>query len=456
MLRPAVFRWVTPTMLFLSIFLLYAVTAQTSTKVSVDVYSSSLAAWRIAHTGEPWVDGFDTSRVAGYGSLPDRTVFIDEAANGHRVPHRLPGVVAASVPGYLIAAGGSRPEDFSMAPQAYSAALLTAGSVLLLFLALRRRTGDAWALAGVAVVAVGTPVWSVAANAMWTHTLTVFGIMGMAWAASRERWWLVGVFGGVALWGRLHVALVVAVLGVGVALAQRQPRIAVMVGVPSATFLGLASVWTRWMYGNWMPGAGFNVTTQGLMTGERWPDLPSPIVSQLGMWVSPDKGILLWTPILLVLLPALVRNWHDLPIWSRWLAGGAVPYVLLQAQVNHFTGGGAHYGYRLGLEFIAAAAPAFILSAHRMGALARAAVCPVIGLQVAAIALGAVLEAPTPAVSYGWSNNAFLVALQIAPAVGVLALLVAALVVVIGFAWRDHVLRPAEANRSEARLVRTD
>ncbi|QSR31766.1 hypothetical protein CFI00_14875 [Nocardioides sp. S5] len=443
-----------PVALFCSMFLVYGLTVQTSSKVSVDVYSSSLAAWRIAQTGEPWLDGFDTGRIEGYGSLPDQTVFIGEAPNGHRVSLRLPGVVAAAVPAYWVARGGSEPDDFSLAPEAVTAALISSGAIVLLFLALRRRIDAPWAIAGAVVVALGTPMWSVAANAMWTHTLTVFGIMGMAWAASRERWWLVGVFGGIALCGRLHVALIVAVLGVGVALARKHPGIAVKVGIPSATFLAAACAWTYWVYGTWLPGVGYNMTTQGIVGGERYPDPPSPLLSQLGLWVSPDKGVLVWTPALLLLLPAVVRNWRDLPDWSRWLALGAIPYMLLQGQLNHYTGGGAHYAYRLGLELLAAVAPAYLLSAHRMKAFARAAVVPLVGLQVAVIGLGAVLEGPAPAVSYGWTDNAFLVGVELAPALGVIALLVAALVTVVGLAWRDFSLRavPQEAD-AEDRLV---
>ena len=423
--------------LFFSVFLIYGLTAQTSSKVSVDVYSSSIAAWRIAHTGEPWLDGVDTTQINGYGSLPDATVFIAEARNGHRVSHRLPGVVAAAVPAYWIAGGGSGPEDFSMGPEAITAALLTAGSVLALFLSLRRRAGDTRALAAVMVLAVATPVWSVAANAMWTHTITVFGLAWMAWAASRERWWLVGVFGGVAICGRLHVALIVAVLGTGVALARRRPDILVRVGVPSASFLALTSVWTYWVYGTWIPGAGYNTSPEDLASGQLYPDAASPLLNLLGLWVSPDKGVLVWTPLLVVLFPALIRGWRELPDWSRWLALGALPYMVLQAQLNPFTGGGAHYAYRLGLEFVIAVAPAYALSAHRMGSVARVVLLPVIGLQLAAIGVGAIFEAPTPAVPYGWTDNAFLVAVRLSPGIGLLAIFVVALVVVVGLAWRD-------------------
>ena len=94
-----------------------------------------------------------------------------------------------------------------------------------------------------------------AANALWPHTVTVLGICGMAWAASRNRWWLVGMFGGIALWGRLHAAIIVAVLAVGVAVVRRQPGIVLKAGALSVAALGLVGVWTHWVFGTWIPGA---------------------------------------------------------------------------------------------------------------------------------------------------------------------------------------------------------
>ena len=434
--------WAIPVLLFLGLSAVFAATAQTNTKVSVDVYSSSLAAWRIGATGTPWLDQVDTSRIDGYGDLEDETVFIREAANGHRVPHRLPGAIAAAVPAYWLAGGGHAPDDFSLVPQAITAALMSAAAVTLFFLAVRPWLGTRDAVAASTVLAFTTPIWSVAANALWPHTVTVLGICGMAWAASRERWLLVGLFGGVAIWGRLHTAIIVAVLGLGVATARRSPRIAVAVAAVSATCLALTSVWTQWVYGSWNPGAGgYSLSPTGTVGGQRYETDPSPVVNALGLWISPDRGILVWTPVLLLLLPAVVRSWRDLPDWSRWLALGGVAYTLVQGQLNFFDGGGAHYGYRLGLELLVCAAPAYALSVRRAGGIARACLGPLLALQLCAIMLGAVLNGPAPAKSFGWSDNAFFYALRLAPALGAIILLVVFVGHVVARDWQRR--RPA-------------
>jgi alpha-1,2-mannosyltransferase len=416
--RPA---WLAPVVLFAVVFAMYAATVQTS-KVSVDVYSSSLTSWRIATTGSPWLEDVDTTRIDGYSDLDDDEVFLYEAVNGHLVSHRSPGAIAASLPAYALRGGGTAADDFGMYPQAVTAALLTAVTVLLYFLTLRRRLGDPTSLLAALVLGLTTPVWAVAANALWTHTVTILGIAGMAWAASRERWWLVGLFGGIALWGRLHVAVVVGVLGLGVALSRRRPHIALQVGLVSCLFLALACSWSHWLYGTWSPAGGYStgryVATAQSGTGNNIQD--SPLVNQLGLWVSPDRGLLVWTPLLVLLLPALVRGWRELPDWSRWLLIGGVLYMAVQGRLNLYTGGGAFYSERLGLELLVAAAPAYALCAHRMGRVARVLIGPVIGLQAAAILIGATLDGPSPAESYGWTGNALAVGLGIAPVLGVL------------------------------------
>ena len=113
------------------------------------------------------------------------------------------------------------------------------------------------ACVGAAVFGLTTPMWSVAANGIWPHTITTLGIAGMAWAAATRRWWLVGLFGGVVLWGRLHAAVIVAVVGLYVAWRRREPAIAVRIGLMGGLALALICVWSRWMYGTWSPTASY-------------------------------------------------------------------------------------------------------------------------------------------------------------------------------------------------------
>ena len=434
-------RVLLPIVVLLGCALVYLATVATGL-VNSDARSASLGGWRIASTGAPWMDDVDVSIADTTDPdtvMYDARVFNFEAPNGHMVVHRSPGVVAAAVPAYWLSGEGPDESEFRIDPGARMAALLAATSVLLLFLTLRSRMRDSEALLATAVFALTTPMWSVVGNSLWTHCITLLGIFGMSWAASRDRWWLVGLFGGIALWGRLHTTLIVAVLGLGVAWSRRRPDIAVKVGVVSGGFLGLASVWSHWMYGTWNPAGGYgsnnleSVATGGFVTGF-W----NQVANHFGLWVSPDRGVLVWTPLLLLLLPAVVREWRDLPDWARWLPVGGILYMLVQGQLNEFMGGDGFYGQRLGMEFLACVAPAYAFSAHRMGTWARRLCGPVVGLQFAAISVGALSEGFLLHREDAWTDNAFVLALRTLPVVDFWAVLMVVVGWLAGRVWQER------------------
>ncbi len=394
-----------PWLLFCVSFLVYAATASRGL-VSLDVRTAYIASWRIASSGVPWIEGLVLPEIDTH---PFREVWVLEAVNGHTVIGRSPGVVASGLPSYWLF-GSAGPTN---TPGALTAALLTAAAVTLMFLALRVHLPQRHALLCAAVFGFATPVWSIAANGLWPHTLTVLGIAGMAWAAARDRWWLVGLFGGVVVWGRLHAAVIVAILGLLVGVRRRQPGIVVKVATISVASLVPMSLWTRWMYGDWNPMASYDTT---VFTGYAQENRFS-VVNHLGFWVSPDRGLFVWTPVLLLLLPALVRSWRTLPDWSRALALGGLAYTLVQLTFNRFSGGDGFYGYRLGLELLAAVTPAFALSSPALGGVARRLVGPVLGLQLFVVFLGASIDAFFVGADDVWTHNAFVNALVGAPAV---------------------------------------
>lgn len=369
--------------------------------LSFDVYAANLMSWNLGIHGSPFVELADFPKL---NEWPTRDVWIVKDADGQDVIGRSSGVIAVAVPAYWVA-GLLGFDEMSTRPGAISAALMTAASVTLLFTLLRSRIGGREALLAAGIFGLTTPVWSVAADGMWPHTVTVFGIIGMAWAADRERWWLVGLFGGVALWGRLHAAVICAVVGLLLAWWRRDPRLALRVATMSGGLLVLASVWTYWVYGTWNPTAAYRV---GSFT-DNARQSPLDLVNQLGLWISPGRGMLLWTPLLLVLAAALVRGWRELPDWSRALVIGGAVYTLAQLTLNRYTGGGSFFGYRIGLEMLACLAPALALTAHRMGAIARRWFAPVAIVQFAVFAAGAISNpAMFPDADDRWTRNEFI------------------------------------------------
>ena len=322
----------------------------------------------------------------------------------------------------------------SVTPGCATAALLTATAVTLMFRALRVYLSEGRALLSAVVFGFATPLWTISANLLWPHTVTVLGIAGMAWAASSGRWWWAGFFGGITILGRVHTALIVAFLGLGVSLRRRDPRVAARMGIISGLFLLFSSAWSRWVYGSWNPLGGYALS--GLsQTTDRHPGVS--VTNQLGMWVSPDRGILVWTPIVLLLLPALARSWRDLPDWSRSLLVGGLAYTLVNTAMNTFTGGDVFYGYRYGLEFLACAVPALALAQERMGVIARILAGPVLALQFFAFMLGAADDSLWVPKTDVWRSNAFLHGVKVG---GHSAWLMVVLVAVGGLAFALRIM----------------
>lgn len=391
-------RRLVPTLLFVVLAGLYTLTVNPDP--SPDAWTAEFAARHIALTGDPVPD------IADFPLLDDniiRETWIVETADGREAVGRSPGVIAAVVPAYALV----RPRTVSPIPGAVTAAVLSAAAVVLFFLLLRDRLGTRRSLVASGLLGLGTPVWSVSADAIWPHTLTTLGIIGAGWAADRGRWWLVGAFGGVMLWGRLHAAVVCAVLGLGVAWTRRRPEVAWRVGVVAGCSLALVSVWTRWMYGSWDPTSGYRAGD----FADGAAGLALDPLNYLGFLVSADRGLLWWCPLLLVLGPTAWRHRDELPDWSRWLAAGGAAYVLGQAVLNRFSGGDHFYGYRTSLELVVALAPALALAYPRLSPRMRRWFVPVAVLQVVVIATGAIADDLYSPVRDVWWRNAFLDAL---------------------------------------------
>jgi alpha-1,2-mannosyltransferase len=430
--------WLAPALLFLVFFCIYALTISHA-RLSYDVYGANWTSWHLVNTGNPWIDGTPVPYIQDHhGPIK---ILIVTAQNGHTAFGRFPGVVAAGLPAYLVARGSG----MSTVPGGLSAALLTAGTVTLMFLALRRhlRVRDAWL--ATAVFGLATPVWSVAANGVWTHTVTLLGIAGMAWASTTRRWWWVGIFGGIALWGRLHAVLIVAVLGLMLGRQRRDGAIVVRIALASGAFLVGYCAWVRWMYGTWSPTGVYGASGSEIVDGGS--QYHFSVVNQLGMWVAPDRGILVWTPVVLLLVPALVRSWRTLPDWSRSLLVGGLVYTVIESALNTFTGGDAFYGYRYGLEMLACATPALALSARRMGPVAGRLMGPVLGVELLAFSLGATSDTLYLLEDQVWRDNAFVHAIdRIGVAGWVLVVLFAVGGALAGERWRR-----SDASRPESR-----
>ncbi|HWJ83390.1 MAG TPA: hypothetical protein VNS55_14220 [Nocardioides sp.] len=388
---------------------------------SVDVVSVDLGSWRIATTGSPWLDDVRPDQLPAKPAR-DELWTTTNADNGHEVVARSVGAVLVAVPAYWVADRlfpGDR-DRLPLRPGGITAAVLAALALVLLLRSLAGQVdGRTLVLAGCAL-AFTTPFWSIVGHDLWPHALTVLGLAGMAWASSGRRWWLAGLFGGIGLLGRLHFAFLVAAFGLVLAWRHRDPWVAVRVAGTSLPFVALSSLCGRVLYGSWNPNAGYRM---GELSGwAQTQDALDRLTGLLGLFFSPGVGLFVWTPALLLVLPAVVRSWRGLPAWTTALLAGAGVYLAVQWWLNPFDGGAAFWGYRITVEAVVAAFPAVVLSVPRMGAAARRLLPAVLGVQLGVIALGAIAGLGI-LTDDAWHANAVLHALRIAPAVVVAAVL---------------------------------
>jgi len=143
---------------------------------------------------------------------------------------------------------------------------------------------------------------------------------------------------------------------------QRDFRVVVGVGVGSALGLAVLLTYNRWVFNSWSPFGGYQaystrVTDPGgsqVLTG-----FPEAV---LGTLVSPQRGVFVLMPFLLVLIPGVIAGWRVAPSWVRSSAVAGICALGIQLWVNYFTGGYFFYGSRLTLETLTLCTPLFLLA----------------------------------------------------------------------------------------------
>ena len=222
----------------------------------------------------------------------------------------------------------------------WAAALLSSLAMVTLFLALGRRHGEHDAFRSVLLLALGTSVWSTS-QALWQHPAAVL-LLALAllctvraedddvWAARA------GLPLALAVAARHGDVLLAAALAVG--LAVRWPR-----RVPGLLLWALPGVvfvlGYQWFYFGAPWRHGFTGSLGRF--SEPWG------VGQLGLLVSPAKGLLVFTPLAVVALVGLVRAFREGERWlSATLGLGFLAHWLLMGRWSEWHGG-VSYGPRL-------------------------------------------------------------------------------------------------------------
>jgi hypothetical protein len=375
---------------FLVLGPIYALTANWTTLQSNDPRSAALAGWQVATTGSLAMDPSWPEDAISWGA---------EGRDGHLYSNRFPGIVAVSSLAYAIVARAA-PADESPAhpylvplwPATTAAIVIAIAAVVMTYRVFRVVDVPRWvAGSATAFVALGTPVWSVSADALWTHGLTHLLLMGGLVAMQRGRLLTTGLWLAVAATVRPHLVVV------GVVLAARQPswrrRVPLLV-LPAVGIL-IVAAYSFAIFGQVLPAAGYSVEALGENAPIR---SPRNLLANLTAWLTdPLRGVLIYVPLAALALPGVPAAWREAPAWVRDAAVAGLFYAFVQLSVIRASGGTFFFGHRTTIEALVLAAPLLLLSVHRLMTrlpLGRIAITVVALTSVATHAFGAVIHMP--------------------------------------------------------------
>jgi alpha-1,2-mannosyltransferase len=383
-MTPARYRGPLWLLVFAPTLLVFLTTAHWYGWWSADTTAAHWGGWALVH-------GYGND-LTGLPGLPPND-FIN-AVDSRLVVERTGGVVLAGAPLQLLL----RP--LHLAPDTVgvlTAVLLSAAAIANVAVLLERMTGSRRrAVLGAGLLAFGTPVWTVCSAELWTHTPNAFWLSCLLLAAQRGAWGWAGLASIPLVWTRPHLVLAVAGLAAWVSWSSRRIRPLATVGAACAAALATLVAWNGWMFDRPSVTAPYGRLVEAARDD---PDLVGTVVNGLGVFLSPSRGVFLYTPLAALALYATARCWRSLPAWSQGALLGGFAYQAAQVLLNRFVGGGAFYGNRLAVELLVLGTPAAALALvqlvrERPG---TASLVPVLSAaSVATHAIGALLAGTAP------------------------------------------------------------
>ena len=331
--------------------ILYIPTATWDHAQVTDNIATTVGSWSLAKHGSIEIDT----------SWPD-VPWAEQGPDGKWYVWRNPGGMVWGALFYLptnLTKQPTRAVDVPMAPATASAVLATALGVGVMILVFRRLGSGRHALAAGLVLGLGTSNWSVSADSSWNHgpTLLFLGL-GLLLSAY-ERWAGSGLAWAASITVRPHTAVAAAAVGLMEGWHRRSVRIVATVGLLSG--LGLLAI--VWFYAaifgdpSMRPGQ-----LESFITG----DVSNTSLGFLGnlFWsfFHPQRGLFVFSPFLLLLLPAIPAGWRRAPTWVRAGAIASMLYLVIQIRSDVFFAGKDFFGYRAPLETLTLAAPLLFLA----------------------------------------------------------------------------------------------
>lgn len=347
--------------IFVGVFLVYNSNGREIQ--SYDSQPTKYAARELALHGRLTLDAV----VAAAPPLGERSSFQLDRSGRYRSAYSVVPSIEAAIVGWLLHATGLVDLRAPLAPglvAALTASLLTAGAVALVFAALARRAGRRTAALVALGLGLGTNLWPLASRSLWQLETVSFGLALAlhAWLRPPEETrphhvWIGAA--GLALAGsaRLEtapaVALLLAGLLVRLGIRRAWPALVLVAAV------GGVLMTAQWTWFGSVLGAKMILQSTGLAAhGVTGTFSAEPWNGAIGLLLSPSRGLIVFSPIVLVPLVALPIVWRQRSDGGeRWWTATALLQYACYACYSMWWGGHT-YGPRYLVDALIPLTPA--------------------------------------------------------------------------------------------------
>jgi hypothetical protein len=238
-----------------------------------------------------------------------------------------------------------------------TASLLTALAVVAAFLVARRRLDGLQALLVAASFGLGTNLWAVASQTLWQTETAIAALSAVvlclavpATALTAARLWTAALLLGLAAAARPQLGPAVAVLALSIAVRRRRAGDVIALAPLLLVAGAVITLNVRW-FGHVL-GAVPRLEALHASVHAVGGTFGNPLVGAAGLLVSPSRGLLVFSPIVVaafLALPALLRGrWQD---DLRWWGVAAVAQFAAYATYSVWWGGHT-YGPRYCLDIL--------------------------------------------------------------------------------------------------------
>ena len=353
-------------LVFAPLIALYLPTATTDLPYHIDAATNVITAWTLGTQGTAILE-----EHAVLARPEHRAVFgwVVESPRGP-IAQYPPGTALLAAPLYgifwpettdVVLKASNATDDVrvrmrmpNLTPGALVGSVTAAIAMALLAVAVRELTGsNGVGVVTAAVIGLGTGAWSVAADALWQHGPNMMWISLGLYAATRERWALVGIaFAALAI-TRPPVLVVGAAIGLAL-LADRRWVEARQLLLGTAPGVAMLLAYNWWLYGTVTVSGGY-----GGVYAQRAAEVDvGGYIANVGDGLFGARiGLFVWSPFLALALVGATAATRRMPGWVVASALGGVAYLLVVFKLEPAAGGGGFSYYRYPLEAVAAAAP---------------------------------------------------------------------------------------------------